>query len=122
MRLIEQSVARNYLSIFVRSSYLLNNTNYLQDLKVTKLGISVESVEVQLITSANNLYTWQILVEKEHLFTKNLSKYSIGAYRELYRGVDMSFKAILAPKSSNATKRKVFEKRREARVYVSFNP
>lgn len=89
VRLTEQSAARNYPSISVRSSYLLDNTNCLQGLEVTKLGISVEPAEVRLITSANDPYTWQILAEKKHLFKKSLSKHSIGAYRELRRGVSV---------------------------------
>ena len=121
MRLIEQSAARNYPSISVRFSYLLGNTDCLQGLEVTKLGISIEPAEVRLITSANDPYTWQILAEKEHLFKKNLSKHSIGAYRELCRGVGVSFEAILAPESSNAVERKALEERRGAGVCVLFN-
>ena len=104
MRFIEQSAARNSPSISVRSSNLLDNTNCLQGLEVTKLGITVEPAEVRLITSANDPYTWQILAGKEHLFTKNLSKHSIGAYRELCRGVGVSFETVLAPGSSNIAK------------------
>ena len=50
--------------------------------------------------------------------SKYLSKHSIGAYRELYRGVGISFKAILVPESSNAAEKKVFKDRRGAKVYV----
>ena len=83
---------------------------------MAKLGISIEPAEVRLITSANDPYTWQILPEKEHLFKKHLSKHSIGAYRELCRGVDVSFEAVLAPESSNAVEWTVVEGRRGARV------
>ena len=89
---------------------------------MTKLGILIELADVRLITSANDPYTWQILAEKEHLFKRNLSKHSIGAYRELCRGVGVSFEAILAPASSNAVERKASEERRGARVCVLFNP
>ena len=89
---------------------------------MTKLGILIELADIRLITSANDPYTWQILAEKEHLFKRNLSKHSIGAYRELCRGVGVSFKAILTPASSNAAERKVSEERRGARVCVLFNP
>lgn len=83
---------------------------------MTKLRISVEPAEVRLIISANNLYTWQILLEKKYLFKKHLSKHSTGAYRELYRGVSVLFKAIPAPKLSNAAEWKLLEERRGARV------
>ena len=89
---------------------------------MTKLGILIEPADVRLITSANDPYTWQILAEKEHLFKRNLSKHSIGAYRELCRGVGVSFEAILAPASSNVAERKVSEERRGAKVCVLFNP
>jgi len=68
---------------------------------VTKLGISIEPAEVRLITSADDPYTWQILPEKQYLFTKHLSKHSIGAYKELCQGVGVSFEAVLASESSN---------------------
>ena len=83
----------------------MEDTNYQQGLEVTKLGIYIEPVEVRLITSDNNPYTWQILPEKQHLFKKHLSKRSIGAYRELYRGVGVYFKGILPPESSNAAEK-----------------
>ena len=82
---------------------------------MTKLGISIEPAEVRLITSANDPYTWQILPEKEYLFKKHLSKHSIGAYRELCRGVGLSFEAVLVPESSNAAEWELL-KGRGARV------
>ncbi|KAK3169330.1 hypothetical protein OEA41_008713 [Lepraria neglecta] len=85
------------------------------NLDLTKLGISIEPVEVRLITSADDPYTWQILPEKEHLFKKHLSKHSIGAYKELCREVGVSFEAVLAPESSNAAEWKLLEERRGAR-------
>ncbi len=86
--------------------------------EVTKLGISIEPAEVRLITSADDPYTWQILPEKEHLFKKYLSKHSIGAYRELYRGVGVSFEAVLAPESSIAGVRKTLTERQGVKVGV----
>ncbi len=76
---------------------------------MTKLGISVEPIEVRLITSADDPYDWRILPEKEHLFRKHLSKHSIGAYRELCREVGILFEAVLAPESSSAAEGKVLE-------------
>jgi len=34
------------------------------------------------------------LLEKKHLFIKNISNYSIGAYKELYKGISITFEAI----------------------------
>ena len=73
---------------------LINSKLLILNYIATKLGISVAPVEVRLITSADDLYTWQILPEKKYLFKKQLSKLSIGAYRELCRGVGISFEAI----------------------------
>jgi hypothetical protein len=87
-----------------------------QSYEVTKLGISIEPAEVRLIPSATDPYTWQILPEKEHLFKKHLSKHSIGAYRELCRGVGVSFEAVLAPESSNTAEQKLLKGRGGARV------
>lgn len=50
----------------------------------------------------NDLYIQQILLEKKHLFREYLSKYSIRAYRELYREVGVLFEAILVSKLSDA--------------------
>ncbi len=87
--------------------------------EVTNLGISIEPAEVRLITSADDPYTWQMLPEKEHLFKKHLSKHSIGAYRELCRGVGVSFDAVLAPESSNAGEMKPLTERRGVKVGVT---
>lgn len=83
---------------------------------MTKLGISIDPAEVRLVPIATDPYTWQILPEKEHLFKKHLSKHSIGAYIELCRGVGVSFKAVLAPESSNTAEQKLLEGRGGARV------
>jgi len=36
----------------------------------------------------------------QHLFQKQLSKHSVGAYRELCRGVGVSFEAVLVDEPS----------------------
>jgi hypothetical protein len=87
--------------------------------EVTNLGILIEPAEVRLITRADDPYTWQMLPEKEHLFKKHLSKHSIGAYRELCRGVGVSFDAVLAPESSNAGEMKPLTERRGVKVGVT---
>ena len=85
---------------------------------MAKLGISIEPAEVRLITSGDDPYTWHMLPEKQHLFMKHLSKHSIGTYRELCRGVGVSFEAILSHNSSNAAERKPRGERPETRVGV----
>ena len=74
-------------------------TNKLTRIAAAKLGISVRPEDVRLITSPDDPYTWQVLPEKRHLFTKHLSKHSTGAYRELSRGVGISFEAVLLAKA-----------------------
>ena len=65
-----------------------------------KLGLSIEPTDIRLITNADDSYKWQALPEKQHLFKKQLSKHSIGAYRELYREVGVSFEAVPATLSN----------------------
>ena len=61
---------------------------------VFKLGLSIKPEDIRLITHADDPYIWQALPEKQHLFKKQLSKHSIGAYRELCREVGVSFEAV----------------------------
>jgi hypothetical protein len=35
------------------------------------------------------------LPQKKHLFSKNISDYSISVYKELCEGIDLAFKAVL---------------------------
>ena len=55
---------------------------------------------MRLITGPDDAYAWKVLPEKEYLFKKHMSKHSVGAYRELYRGVGISFEAILASETA----------------------
>lgn len=48
----------------------------------------------------DDLYCWKFLPEKQHLFSKNMSDHSTGAYKELWKGVGITFEAI--PSSSTA--------------------
>ena len=66
----------------------------LMILPVFKLGLSIKPEDVRLMTNADDPYSWQALPEKDHLFKKQLSKHSIGAYRALCREVGVSFEAI----------------------------
>ena len=67
----------------------------LMILPVFKLGLSIKPEDVRLMTNADDPYSWQALPEKDHLFKKQLSKHSIGAYRALCREVGVSFEAVL---------------------------
>ncbi|KFZ14909.1 hypothetical protein V502_05856 [Pseudogymnoascus sp. VKM F-4520 (FW-2644)] len=60
----------------------------------TKLGITVDPLEIRLITCEQDPYSWQYLPAASHLFQKNLSNHSIGAYMELYREFGSSFEAV----------------------------
>ena len=63
------------------------------------MGIIVEPSRVRLSPGADDQYIWKILPEKKELlskiFEKNLSDHSIGAYKELYQGVGVTFEAAL---------------------------
>ena len=52
---------------------------------------------VRLTPHREDGYIWIRRPEREHLFTKQLSKHSIGAYTELCREVGISFEAIATP-------------------------
>ncbi len=58
------------------------------------LGIIIEPAQVRLKSEVHDGYMWSALPERQHLFTKQLSKHSVGAYMELCREVDRSFKAV----------------------------
>lgn len=64
--------------------------------KAANLGLSVKPGQVRLITNSDDPYIWKVLPGKEHLFKKQMSKHSIGAYVELCREVGTSFEAVLA--------------------------
>jgi hypothetical protein len=51
------------------------------------LGIVVEPALVRLIPNVDDGYIWLRQPEREHLFVKQLSKHSYGAYKELCREV-----------------------------------
>ena len=58
------------------------------------LGISIEPAQVRLLPDPQDGYVWRFLPEKKHLFTKQLSKLSVGVYMELSREVGKSFEAV----------------------------
>ncbi|KAH6665233.1 hypothetical protein B0J14DRAFT_660920 [Halenospora varia] len=61
---------------------------------IFKVGILIEPSQVRLVTGADDLYTWKVLPQKKHLFSKNISDHSIGAYKELCEGIDSAFEAV----------------------------
>jgi len=105
---------------------------------VNRLGIAIESAEVKLITSVDDLYVWRFLSEKQYLFRKYLSKHSVGTYRELCREIDVSFEAVLVAASDYASKKEteantivcdfsycsslIYEDRRNSRMSKSVSP
>lgn len=59
-----------------------------------RLGFRIDPLEVRLITSSDEPYTWSYMPEKAHLFQKHLSKHTMGACVELYDEVGNTFEAI----------------------------
>ncbi|KAK4196453.1 hypothetical protein QBC40DRAFT_155641, partial [Triangularia verruculosa] len=59
-----------------------------------RVGISIEPSEVRLLISRNDGYLWKYLPKVEHLFSKNISDYSIGAYEKLCAELGNAFEAV----------------------------
>jgi hypothetical protein len=49
---------------------------------------------VRLKPNSDDLYIWERIECKEHLFSKNISDHSVRALKELYREVGKSFEAV----------------------------
>jgi hypothetical protein len=49
---------------------------------------------VRLKPTPDDIYSWDRLDCREHLFTKNISNHSIRSLREIYREVGQSFEAV----------------------------
>ncbi|KAL6152630.1 hypothetical protein ACJQWK_04764 [Exserohilum turcicum] len=65
-----------------------------RSLHSTSLGFRIDPLEVRLITSSDDPYTWSYMPEKAHLFQKHLSKHTMGACVELYDEVGKTFEAV----------------------------
>ena len=63
----------------------------------------IEPSQVRLKTGPDDVYAWERLSDKEHLFSKNISDHSIGALKELYWEVGLSFEAVRNEKSRELT-------------------
>jgi hypothetical protein len=62
----------------------------------SKLGILIEPAQVRLKTEdTNDLYKWEWVKEKDHLFVKNMSDLSAGQLEELSEGVPDFISAVL---------------------------
>ncbi|KAI0398859.1 hypothetical protein F4802DRAFT_613309 [Xylaria palmicola] len=59
-----------------------------------KLGLRLPPSQVRLHTTREDAYSWKILPEMQHLFSKNLSDHSVGAYKELCDKVGVAFEAV----------------------------
>ena len=53
----------------------------------------IEAVQVRFKTNADDLYTWEQMEEKKHLFSKNFSDLSTKQLKELCNGINKSFTA-----------------------------
>jgi chromosome segregation ATPase len=49
---------------------------------------------VRLKPTSDDIYTWQRIDSKDHLFSRNISDHSIRSLKELYREVGESFEAV----------------------------
>ena len=102
----------------------------LNDLKVThkpshQYLIKIEPAQVRLQPGIEDGYVWKPVPKTEHLFkeylfTKQLSKHSIGAYMELYRGVGVSFEAAPLFNSGNMPRSEPEEESGEVSVMFIF--
>lgn len=66
-----------------------------------RLGLMIDPSQVRLQPTVEDGYVWRPFPEKEHLFKKQLSKHSVGAYMELCRDVGRSFEATKLCPSGN---------------------
>ncbi|KPM41098.1 hypothetical protein AK830_g5497 [Neonectria ditissima] len=64
------------------------------------LGMTLKPSQVRLHPTRDDPYQWRVLPEKQYLFEKNLSDYSVGVYKELHDGIGVSFRAIRAAPTS----------------------
>ena len=60
-----------------------------------QLGILVSPSSVRLIPHPEDRYMWIRRRERDHLFSKQLSKHSIGGYTELCREIGVSIDVVL---------------------------
>jgi hypothetical protein len=78
----------------------LRSVPQLTKLQDKRLSINVDPADVRLQPGVEDGYEWKPLPGNENsynegLFTKQLSKHSLGAYVELYRGLGVSFQAVV---------------------------
>jgi len=93
---------REKLSEHISKTSLCGFSNFELIVKDINLKLSIDPAQVRLKTTTEDQYRWKILPGKEHLFQKQMSKHSIGAYMELFREVGKSFEAV--PSTVDKTK------------------
>ncbi|KAI0810065.1 hypothetical protein GGR55DRAFT_151276 [Xylaria sp. FL0064] len=59
-----------------------------------KLGLRLSPSQVRLHTTREDGYSWKMLPEMQHVFSKNLSDHSIRAYKDLCDNVGVTFEAV----------------------------
>lgn len=58
---------------------------------------------MRLITAASDPYRWKYNPDRQHLFTKQISKHNAGAYREISRELGKSIEVVSQSTASPAT-------------------
>jgi hypothetical protein len=90
-----RSKCREQLSNHIRKTtppvHFPNLTNITLE---SRIGITIDPSQVRLIPGADDPYSWKVLPEKRHLFSKNLSDHSISAYKELCGEIGAAFEAV----------------------------
>ncbi|KAB5515613.1 hypothetical protein GE09DRAFT_1045727 [Coniochaeta sp. 2T2.1] len=64
-----------------------------------RVGVAIEPSDVRLVTSKEDQYCWRAVPQMRHLFSKQLSDHNLGAFKDLCRGVGITFEAV--PRSDN---------------------
>ena len=59
-----------------------------------KLSLTISEEDVRLITGRDDLYRWSGFSGIEHFFTKQLSKYCLRFYIEIYYLINNFFKVL----------------------------
>jgi len=102
-----RSKCREQLSQHIRKAFPAFSSIMTNIILESRIGVSIELSQVRLALGPDDPYSWKVLPEKKHLFLKNISDYSTGVYKELYKGVGVLFEAIATKptgtKSENIT-------------------
>ena len=94
---------RSALADHLRKTFDHWRTYTKREMLGSKLGLSIELSMIRLSPQPEDGYAWLRSADREHLFSKQLSKHSVGAYMELCREVGSSVEAILPAPSGPDT-------------------